>query len=36
MREITIIGLGQVGSNLAAQLLASRSVDQLDLLDQSD
>lgn len=36
MREITIIGLGQVGSNLAAQLLANRSVDQLDLLDQSD
>lgn len=36
MRTITIIGLGQVGSNLAAQLLASRSVDQLDLLDQSD
>lgn len=36
MRAITIIGLGQVGSNLAAQLLASRSVDQLDLLDQSD
>lgn len=36
MRAITIIGLGQVGSNLAAQLLASDSVDQLDLLDQSD
>ena len=36
MRAITIIGLGQVGSNLAAQLLASRSVDHLDLLDQSD
>ena len=36
MRAITIIGLGQVGSNLAAQLLAGRSVDQLDLLDQSD
>lgn len=36
MRAITIIGLGQVGSNLAAQLLASNSVDQLDLLDQSD
>lgn len=36
MRAITIIGLGQVGSNLAAQLLANQAVDQLDLLDQSD
>lgn len=36
MRKIGIIGLGQVGSALAAQLLATHQVDQLVLLDQSD
>lgn len=36
MRKIGIIGLGQVGSALATQLLATRQVDQLVLLDQSD
>ncbi|WP_295731841.1 lactate/malate family dehydrogenase [uncultured Limosilactobacillus sp.] len=36
MRTIGIIGLGQVGSALAAQLLATRQADQLVLLDQDD
>ncbi|WP_251545392.1 lactate/malate family dehydrogenase [Limosilactobacillus caecicola] len=35
MRRIGILGLGQVGSSLAAQLLATRQVDQLLLLDKS-
>lgn len=35
MRKIGIIGLGQVGSALAAQLLAANQVDQLSLFDQS-
>lgn len=36
MRRIGIIGLGQVGSALAAQLLVTQQVDQLVLLDQND
>lgn len=36
MRQIGIIGLGQVGSALAAQLLATKKVDRLVLLDQDD
>lgn len=36
MRKIGIIGLGQVGSALATQLLATQQVDYLLLLDQSD
>ena len=34
MRQIGIIGLGQVGSALAAQLLATRQADRLVLIDQ--
>ena len=36
MRQIGIIGLGQVGSALAAQLLATRQADRLVLIDQND
>ena len=36
MREIVIIGVGQVGSALAAQLLATHQVDRLTLLDEND
>lgn len=36
MREIAIIGCGQVGSQLAAILAGQNDVDQLDLLDQDD
>lgn len=36
MRKIGILGLGEVGSALAANLLAAQQVDQLVLLDLSD
>lgn len=36
MREIAIIGCGQVGSQVATLLAARGLVDQLDLLDQDD
>lgn len=36
MREIAIIGCGQVGSQLGALLAGQNDVDQLDLLDQDD
>lgn len=36
MRKIGILGLGEVGSALAANLLATQQVDQLVLLDLSD
>lgn len=36
MREIAIIGCGQVGTQVASMLAAGGLVDQLDLLDQDD
>lgn len=36
MREIAIIGCGQIGAQVAALLAAGQMVDQLDLLDQDD